>query len=635
MKKFLLMFCAAIISLAAHATLYVTGENVTGAPAQWNAENPLIVTETNGVYTFKAKGQFKISTAKGSWNDDFNPNAMCLDGDWTKATTTATASLKKGSSDITSPMDGTEITYEVSSDLSTIKATLPDGKTFGDKVEYSYALHGELFTGSWETKAMTENNGVWEWTGTVQAGKFGIKKLSGGSQAGWIAADGNASITAAGVYDAKDGGSDWSSTLVGEYTFSFNPETMKLTITAKGTVVPPDPDPTPTPAARYALHGQITGDPYWASSEMTAENGKFVWTGNISAGEFGIRAMDADGNQTGWISAPSADESSITAEGTYNTSTSGKANWSSTLEGNYTFTFDPAAQTLTITKYEGEITVVKSYGFKGTITGTEDWVSTEMTEGEDGTWSWTGNVVAGVFGVQYLENGIQKKWYASADETAKIDAPDDYNATENGTNWTLNLEGMITLKFNPTTLVLTVTGGSQSPAGTPEHVYIIGNFGENPWSTADPVEMTKEGDKFTAKATLKAASAETEDGYFSFITAKGADWDAVNGSDRYGAATIDEVMPTSKDVAYEKFAAGVNASAANSWKLKAGTYVFTIDFEKGVVRVEPDSSTGVENIETAGEAPAEYYNLQGVKVANPAKGVFIRVVNGKAVKVRK
>lgn len=328
MKKFLLMFCAAIISLAAHATLYVTGENVTGAPAQWKAENPLVVEEASGVYTFKAKGEFKVSTAKGTWAA-FNGGAKCLDGDWAKATSTATAGLKAGDGNITPPLNGTEITYEVSSDLSTIKATLPDGKTFGDKVEYSYALHGELFTGSWETTAMTENNGVWEWTGTVQAGEFGIKKLSGGSQAAWIAADGTATISAAGVYAAKVNGTNWVSSLVGEYTFSFNPETMKLTITAKGAVVPPDPDPTP--AARYALHGTITGDPAWASTEMTAENGKFVWTGSVSAGDFGIKTMDADGNQTGWISAPSADESSITAEGTYNTSTSGKANWSSTL----------------------------------------------------------------------------------------------------------------------------------------------------------------------------------------------------------------------------------------------------------------------------------------------------------------
>lgn len=636
MKKFLLMFCAAVISLAAHATLYVTGESVTKAPAAWTPDNPLVVEEAGGVYTFQASGKFKISTAKGDW-DTFNGGAKCLDGDWNKATKTATANLKTGSGDINPPLDGTEITYEVSSDLSTIKATLPNGKTFGDKVDYSYALHGQITGNSgWEDITMTENNGVWEWTGTVVAGDFGIKKLSpDGKQADWISADGTTTISAAGVYAAKVNGTNWSSTLAGEYTFSFNPETMQLTITAQGTV-PPTPDPDPTPAVKYALHGQITGDPNWASTLLTETDGKWVWTGKIVAGEFGIKILDADLNQTGWINAPTEDEKNITAEGSYKTSASGKANWKSTLEGNYTLTFDPAALTLTIAKYGGEVSVVKSYALKGTITtGTEEWVSIPMTEGEDGTWSWTGDVKAGSFGVQYLENGIQQKWYASANEAAAIDAPGDYNATENGKNWTINLEGKMTFTYNPTTLLLSVTGGSQSPVGTPEKVYLIGNFGDTHWSTADPVEMTKDGDKFSVETELKAAGTDTEDGYFSFVTAKGAEWDNVNGSDRYGAKTKDEAITVSTDVEYEKFAVGVNASSANSWKLKAGTYVFTIDFEKGVVRVEPKTSTGVENISAAGEAAAEYYNLQGVRVANPANGVFIRVANGKAVKVRR
>ena len=641
MKKFLLMFCAAVISLAAHATLYVTGGSVTDAPAAWNPENPLVVNEANGVYTFKARGGFKISTAKGNW-DTFNGGAMCLDGDWNKATTTATANLKTGSGDITPPLDGTEITYEVSSDLSTIKATLPDGKTFGDKVDYSYALHGQITGNSaWEDITMTENNGVWEWTGTVVAGEFGIKKLSpDGTQAEWISADiwatsdGTATVSAAGVYAATVNGTNWSSTLEGEYTFSFNPETMMLTITAQGTV-PPTPDPDPTPAVKYALHGQITGDPNWASSELTEADGKWVWTGKIVAGDFGIKKMDADFNQIGWINAATDADKNISAEGTYNASASGVGNWSNTLEGNYTLTFDPAALTLTIAKYEGDVSVVKSYALKGTITGTEEWVSIPMTEGEDGTWSWTGDVKAGSFGVQYLENGIQQKWYASANEAAAIDAPGDYNATENGKNWTINLEGKMTFTYNPTTLLLSVTGGSQSPVGTPEKVYLVGNFGDTHWDTTDPVEMTKDGDKFSVEAELKAAGTDTEDGYFSFVTAKGASWDDVNGSDRYGAKTKDEAITVSTDVEYEKFAAGVNASAANSWTLKAGKYVFTIDFEKGVVRVEPKTSTGVENISAEGEAAAEYYNLQGVRVANPANGIFIRVANGKAVKVRR
>ena len=43
--------------------------------------------------------------------------------------------------------------------------------------------------------------------------------------------------------------------------------------------------------------------------------------------------------------------------------------------------------------------------------------------------------------------------------------------------------------------------------------------------------------------------------------------------------------------------------------------------------------TGVENIIIENQGNVEYYNLQGVKVANPENGVFIRVQGGKASKV--
>ena len=47
---------------------------------------------------------------------------------------------------------------------------------------------------------------------------------------------------------------------------------------------------------------------------------------------------------------------------------------------------------------------------------------------------------------------------------------------------------------------------------------------------------------------------------------------------------------------------------------------------------EPDES-GVEAIESAEEVTPVYYNLQGVRVANPANGVYIKVVGEKAEKV--
>lgn len=44
-------------------------------------------------------------------------------------------------------------------------------------------------------------------------------------------------------------------------------------------------------------------------------------------------------------------------------------------------------------------------------------------------------------------------------------------------------------------------------------------------------------------------------------------------------------------------------------------------------------TTGVEDVVVEGVEDAEYYNLQGVRVANPANGVYIRVVGGQALKV--
>lgn len=48
-----------------------------------------------------------------------------------------------------------------------------------------------------------------------------------------------------------------------------------------------------------------------------------------------------------------------------------------------------------------------------------------------------------------------------------------------------------------------------------------------------------------------------------------------------------------------------------------------------------NKTTGIESIVAPVEGAVEYYNLQGVKVANPENGVFIRVQGGKATKVVK
>lgn len=82
----------------------------------------------------------------------------------------------------------------------------------------------------------------------------------------------------------------------------------------------------------------------------------------------------------------------------------------------------------------------------------------------------------------------------------------------------------------------------------------------------------------------------------------------------------------------------VNIEKGNvSWTGKATSVAFTITATGSfktitVTKAVDDGSSAIEAVEVeAGEA--QYYNLQGVRVANPQGGIFIRVQGGKASKV--
>lgn len=74
--------------------------------------------------------------------------------------------------------------------------------------------------------------------------------------------------------------------------------------------------------------------------------------------------------------------------------------------------------------------------------------------------------------------------------------------------------------------------------------------------------------------------------------------------------------------------------------MQPGTYQCAFSYAKGeeaeeptmlILNVKQSQSTGIDSVEVAEEA--DYYTLQGVKVANPEKGIYIKVANGAATKV--
>lgn len=178
-------------------------------------------------------------------------------------------------------------------------------------------------------------------------------------------------------------------------------------------------------------------------------------------------------------------------------------------------------------------------------------------------------------------------------------------------------------------------GGGGSTVDAPSQLYILGNLEGASWVTSQGVTMTKSGDTFVAKNVTLVAPEDSKDGsaYFTFVTALGADWDVVNnGGDRYGAPSKDLLLAVGAEGPMKKYTLNVDASAAQSWKITAGTYDITADFAKMTVKAT-SSQSGVDAVEASGEEVAPvYYNLQGVRVENPAAGLYIVVRGSKVTK---
>ncbi|MDD6900779.1 MAG: hypothetical protein PUE25_02995 [bacterium] len=127
----------------------------------------------------------------------------------------------------------------------------------------------------------------------------------------------------------------------------------KTTVAEYKNIVWPE-KPTPTNYT-YALHGQITGNQNWESTAMTDEgNGIWSLTRDFVKGEFGIRKMDADGNQVGWLGSP------YIGSPADNCVQSG-SNIKLTADGNYTISFNTKTEKITVTKNSASIDEIPVY----------------------------------------------------------------------------------------------------------------------------------------------------------------------------------------------------------------------------------------------------------------------------------
>lgn len=199
-------------------------------------------------------------------------------------------------------------------------------------------------------------------------------------------------------------------------------------------------------------------------------------------------------------------------------------------------------------------------------------------------------------------------------DPANINFGDDIIAVENAVvSWT------------PSTATLSITGDAIRQAQDGSVIYLIGD--PNKWNVSNgdyPLNAISEN---VYQATFDLAAGNL---YFRFYTKLGQ-W----GND--GALPSIGPLPNDNTNVPVTFTDGVFNGTCEpgkgSWHLEwnGGLITMLVDMENWTVTFT-EGSAGVESLVDE-NVPAVYYNLQGVKVENPSKGIYVVKQGDKTRKV--
>lgn len=222
--------------------------------------------------------------------------------------------------------------------------------------------------------------------------------------------------------------------------------------------------------------------------------------------------------------------------------------------------------------------------------------------------------LSGEFLIVWAENGTPD-WGKKIAGVSNMEPGTAYTYVEGGNNFSLkNILKNVTVILDTNAKTITIDG--TVTANEFDTVYLIGDFGKGWSETNTDMPLTlKEGTTDTYVGEY-ALAAETS--YFKFKA----------GSVIYGTG--------GNDVAVELDTDYTAAKGGNAFSLGKGIYRFectaTADGETATFKVT-DATDGITDITNDENAPVEFFNLQGVRVAEPTTGLYIRRQGSKATKV--
>ena len=417
-------------------------------------------------------------------------------------------------------------------------------------------------------------------------------------------------------------------------TFTLNSGEGASTIKVSGTEegggdTPVDPDPDPTGTTLY-LRGSFIGGDNWDVDDaykMTANGNVYTLTGvNIpAAGEFKVANNDWTISYGG---TGDINDESVTTCTIYN-DTEADAWFNSSVNFTVAKAINNATITFTLNSDNSMPSTIK-------VTGTEVGGGDDPVDPNPGTYTalyirgggfgWddctSANQMSTTDGVNYtksvasLESGfkISDEGYANYNfgSASNVEPGQDYTLTNDEMSGNITTKGGMpitnaVINFNLTTGVMNITG-TMSDATYPEALYLVGTFNE--WVTNDATyKLTREGD--TGKYVINGVNI-----------ASGEQLKVCAGSwaNNWGSSMEGETLP----IGYEFVPAynGQNFMLGEDLVNATVEFVYNIDDIEVASMTVTNGSSGVEGI-YGNDGEAEYYNMQGVRVANPENGIYI------------
>ncbi len=250
----------------------------------------------------------------------------------------------------------------------------------------------------------------------------------------------------------------------------------------------------------------------------------------------------------------------------------------------------------------------------------EDAVEECEFEGGDVVYPWNGDSLGTGF---KINDGSWSGEYNIGSNGYDLALDQPYSYVNDGGSGNIAFDGFTGVK-NPV-VVLNLNDETITVSGEKDGAlewFITGDF--NGWAIGD------------AEGAYKLA--EVEDGIFEVknvtlpeageLKITGSGWTNQFGSDS-AAETPAEITPDALEVELQQVG---GEGGACPFTVEAGVYNVTWDLNEYILTLTPAGQDAVAGI-AVDEVEAVYYNLQGVKVANPSNGIFVKVMGKKAVKV--